>query len=154
MIKKKANLNRIVTEEEKVAKVLSSHKEDMTLLINAMKESEESSKSNTESILDRKSQETERLVQALTDAVVAGTKEDTLSPQILLQTVKQLDVLETSILSMVASIQNSNKEVSQAISRSNDKLVQAVEKTRKTDYKMKINRANGSINEITIKADV
>ena len=134
MIKKKANLNRIVTEEEKVAKVLSSHKEDMALLISAMKEAGESSRSNTESILDRKSEETERLVQALTEAVVA--------------------VLEKSILSMLVSIQESNKGVSRAISESNLKLVESIEKTRKTDYKMKINRANGSINEITIKADV
>ena len=154
MIKKKANLNRIVTEEEKVAKVLSSHKEDMTLLVSALREAGEASNSSTESILDRKSRETELLVQALTDAVVAGTKEDTLSPQILLQTVKQLDVLEKSILSMVGSIQESNKEVSRAIFESNLKLVESIEKTRKTDYKMKINRANGSINEITIKADV
>jgi hypothetical protein len=154
MNKKKAVLQRVITEEEKIAKVLSSQKEDMALLINTLKVAGEASQSTTENLLDRKSKETELLVQTLKEAVVEGNKEDTLTPQILLQTVKQLDVLEKSILGMIVSIQDSNKEVAKAISESNLKLVDSIEKTRKTDYKMKINRAGGSINEITIKADV
>ena len=154
MNKKKVSLTRIATEDEKVAKVFASHKDDIALLISTLKDSGAASQSASESILDTKSKETELLVQALKDVVVGSNKEDTLSPQILLQTVKQLDVLEKSIFGMIAGIQASNKEVAQVIAESNLKLIESIEKTRKTDFKMQINRVGGTINEILIKADV
>ena len=86
--------------------------------------------------------------------VNSGNKTDDLTPQLLLQTVNQLDILEQSIMGMVTSIQESNKQVALAITQGNLKMVEAVELARQTDYKMVINRANGTINDITIKADI
>tara|TARA_R110002124_G_C8717040_1_gene495382 strand:- start:314 stop:706 length:393 start_codon:yes stop_codon:yes gene_type:complete len=125
MKSKKPQLTLITPEEDRITRVIASQKEDTALLVNALK-----------------------------GVVNSGNKTDDLTPQLLLQTVNQLDILEQSIMGMVTSIQESNKQVALAITQGNLKMVEAVELARQTDYKMVINRANGTINDITIKADI
>ena len=125
MKSKKPQLTLITPEEDRITRVITSQKEDTALLVNALK-----------------------------GVVNSGNKTDDLTPQLLLQTVNQLDILEQSIMGMVTSIQESNKQVALAITQGNLKMVEAVELARQTDYKMVINRANGTINDITIKADI
>jgi len=174
-IKKIPELKRITTDTERLETAVKSHAESNKLVKEALLILKADQKEDLKQAIDKvvelnqkavetKKEELDKSLKFIsedmlnkTEAIMENNREiisklDLSSyEEFIKNNAEQIKNLEKNILDFFNTVKSSNEDLVNSVLTSNENLTRTIEKSRKQEYKMKIERQGGFISEIKIK---